>query len=77
MNKTMIQLNKETVAKLQTLKRYPRETYDEIINTLIDDSEVEILTEEDIKEIEKGLEDVRKGRVKTMEEVAKELNVKL
>jgi len=73
----MIQLNKETVAKLQTLKRYPRETYDEIINTLIDDSEVEILTEEDIKEIEKGLEDVRKGRVKTMEEVAKELNVKL
>ncbi|MBU1201465.1 MAG: hypothetical protein KJ583_02790 [Nanoarchaeota archaeon] len=59
------------------MKRYPRETYDEIINTLIDDSEVEILTEEDIKEIEKGLEDVRKGRVKTMEEVAKELNVKL
>ncbi len=35
MENTMIQIKKETASKLKDLKKYERETYDEIINTLI------------------------------------------
>ncbi len=77
METTMIQLKKKTVARLQELKRYSRESYDEVINQLLDDSEVEVLTEKEIKEVEEGLEDIKQGRVQSIEKVAKNLNVKL
>jgi len=37
----------------------------------------EALTEEEIKEIEEGLEDIRKGRVKPIGQVANGLGIKL
>ena len=74
---TMVQLKKDTARRLQDLKKYPRETYDEVINSLIDTQEEEPITEQELKEIEEGLEDIRKGRIHRIEDVAKELKVKL
>jgi len=40
-------------------------------------SEEEVLSEEEIKEIQQGLEDVRKGKVKLIEQIARELEITL
>lgn len=77
MDKTMVQLKKSTVKKLQGLKKYERETYDDLINSLIQESESEILGREEIKEIEEGLKDVKEGRIYSIHDIAKEFRVKL
>lgn len=77
MEKTTIQINAETLEKLKMLKSFERQSYDDLIVNLIDNSEKEALSEEEIDEIQKGLEDIRKGRVHSIESVARELGVVL
>ena len=78
--KTTIQINQKTLERLKELKKYERESYDEIVNFLMGEAE-EDLTEEEIEEVKLSLEEIkRKGIKKTthkIEEVAKELNIKL
>lgn len=75
--KTTIQINPETLERLRNLKQSERQSYDEILNNIIDNVEEEDLTEEEIKEIQEGLEDIKKGRIYSIESVAKELGVSL
>jgi predicted CopG family antitoxin len=75
MEKTTIQINFETLEKLKTLKSFERQSYDEILNNLIDNSKEENLSKEEIADIQEGLEDIKKGRVKPIEQVAKELGI--
>jgi len=75
--KTTIQLNVETLERLKTIKSFERQSYDEVLNNLIDNCEEESLSEEEINEIQKGLEDIKKGRVYSIESVAKRLGIKL
>ncbi len=77
METTMIQLKKGTAEKLKKLKDYERQSYDELINKLILASETEMLTEQDINEIKQGLDDIRAGRTRSIEEVANGLGIKL
>jgi len=77
MEKTLIQVRKSTADKLQNMKGSQRQTYDEVITRLLQEAEGEILSEEELKDIEKGLDDVRKGRMHSLQDVAKEFNVKL
>jgi len=77
MEKTTIQVNVETLEKLKTLKHFEKQSYDELLNNLIDNCEEESLSEEEINEIQKGLEDVRLGRTIPIEQVAKELGIQL
>ncbi len=77
METTMIQVKKETAERLKRLKDYRRQSYDELINKLIAAEESETLTEQDIKEIKQGLDDVKAGRTRSLEAVAKELGIKL
>ena len=77
MEKTTIQINLETLKRLKALKNIERQSYDEVLNNLIDYSEEESLSEEEISEIQEGLEDIKKGRVYPIEAVAKELGVSL
>lgn len=77
MEKTTIQIGTDTLARLRAFKRYSRESYDELLNQLIDESEEEMLTEKEIEEIKQALEEVKRGEVYSIEEVAKEFNVKL
>ena len=72
---TTIQLDKEVKKKLEMLKIHPRETYNEVIKRLIESSEEE-LSLQTIKNIEKALEDVKKGRVYSTKEVKKKLGLK-
>ena len=77
MNTTMVQLKKKTAEKLKLLKAYERQSYDEIINRLIQEVEEEPLTEQEINEIQQGLDDVKAGRTKSIEDVAKGFGIKL
>ena len=73
----MIQLKRVTAERLKKLKDYERQSYDELINKLIHTSETEILTEQEISEIKQGLDDIRAGRTRSIEEAAKSLGIKL
>ena len=77
MEKTTIQINFETLERLKSLKNFERQSYDELLNSLINNCEEESLSEEEINEIQKGLEDVKKGRVYSIEAVARELGIAL
>ena len=77
MDKTTIQINHGTLERLKTLKRYERESYDEVLNNIIDETEEETLSDEEIEEIKEALENVKKGNVKPNEQVAKELGIVL
>jgi predicted transcriptional regulator len=74
---TTIQLEEKTKEELERVKLFPRETYNEVIIRLIMTSQEESeLSEQTIKNIEKALEDVKKGRLYSTEEVRKKLGTK-
>ena len=54
-----------------------RQSYDEVLNNLIDNCEEESLSEDEIEDIKLALENVKRGRVKPIEQVARELGITL
>jgi len=77
MEKTTIQINIETLERLKALKAFERQSYDGVLNSLIENVEEEILSEEEINDIQQGLENIKKGEVYSIESVAKELGISL
>jgi len=78
MDKTTIQVGIPTLNRLKILKEYSRQSYEELLNKIIDEyEEDEVLSDEEIKEIEIALKNVKEGKVKPIEQVAKELGVTL
>ena len=77
MEKTTIQINFETLERLKSLKHSERQSYDELLNSLINNCEEESLSEEEIEDIKIALENVKRGKVKPIEQVAKELGIVL
>ena len=77
MEKTTIQINFDTLERLKALKNFERQSYDEVLNILIESCEDEVLSEKEIEEIQVALENVKKGEVTSIEDVAKELGVSL
>lgn len=78
MEKTTLQVNVNTLERLKFLKNFERQSYDEVLNLLIDNfEEDEVLTEQEIKEIKVGLEQIRQGKTTPIEQVAKDLGITL
>ena len=77
MEKTTIQINFETLERLKSLKNFERQSYDELLNNLINNCEEESLSEEEIEDIKIALDNVKRGKVKPIEQVAKELGITL
>ncbi len=75
MEKTTIQINIDTLKRLKSLKNFERQSYDELLVSLINNYEEEIMSEEEISEIQNGLEDIKRGDVYSIESVAKELGI--
>ncbi len=74
---TTIQVKNGTLSRLKFFRGYSKESYDEVINKIMDDVEEGELTENAIKDIQEGLLEVKKGKGQRIEDVAKELGVKL
>ena len=77
MEKTTIQISKNTLNRLKMIRDYERQSYEELLNKLLNESEEEVLTGREIEEIQEALENVKQGKVKAIEQVAKELGVTL
>lgn len=74
---TTIQLEEETKKRLDRMKMFPRETYNQTIARLIRESESDdVLSPETIKNIERALEDVKAGRVYSTKEIKKRHGIK-
>jgi hypothetical protein len=72
----MIPLKPETKARLDGVKVYPRESYDETLNRLLDMAyDPEPLSEETLKKIEEGIAGIRAGRYRSLEDIAQELGL--
>mgnify|MGYP000959713725 FL=1 len=74
MSKTTVWVSQETKKRLVGMKRYPRETFDDVIRRLMDTAEDdEPLSDEAIRGIEESLRDIKAGRLYTLEEARAEL----
>ena len=73
---TTICVDPQTKEKLKNLKKYPKESFNSVIERLtrmaIDEDE---LSDEAIQNIEEALEDIKMGRTYSEDEVKKELGL--
>jgi len=73
---TSIRMTQETKALLDDLKITPRETYDDVVKRLarmvLDDDP---LSNDEIDDIKRSLDDIKAGRIQTLKEVRDELGV--
>lgn len=75
--KTTIQIREKTLSRLQYFRQYTKESYDEILNKLMDDIEEGEFTEQTLDDIKEGIAQARSGKGEPLEDVAKEFGVKL
>jgi len=73
---TTIVIRHETKARLDELKRNPRESYNDVVDRLASmAADDEHLSNETLKRIEEALEDLKQGRYYTEEEIEAELEL--
>ena len=70
---TTIQISKNLLEKLKSMKLSEKESYENLIWDLVEDRME--LSEETKKSIARAEEDIKKGRVHKWEDVKKELNI--
>ena len=74
---TTIQVKDQTLERLKFFKVFSKESYDELINKVLDSLEEGELTEDAIKDIQQSLKAIKAGKGERIEDVAKEFGVKL
>ena len=73
---TTIQIQMGTRDKLKKLKAHPRESFDSVVERLVESKiDDKPLSETTLKNIEKSLEDIKAGRVISHEDLKKKLNL--
>lgn len=62
---TSIQLENKTKARLDKMKIFPKESYNEVVNRLINIAEDDegVLSEQTIKDLERALIEVKNGKL--------------
>lgn len=68
-----IQIKEETKKTLQSMKLHPRETYEEVIERMIED--LSELNEETREEIEEARKEVESGKFVTHQQLKKDLDL--
>ncbi|MDE1871417.1 MAG: hypothetical protein KGI06_04230 [Candidatus Micrarchaeota archaeon] len=77
METTTIQVKKSIKKKLDMLKIYPNESMGSVIERLTNMAiDEEPLSKEEIRDIEKSLDDIKKGKVYSLDEVKKDIGIK-
>lgn len=77
MQKTTIQITTDTLERLKMFKQHEKDSYDVVLNSLLDDAEDEALTDEEIEDIKIALENVKRGETISLEDLAKEMGITL
>ncbi len=68
---TTIQIEKEIKDELYNMKMYSRETYNDVLERMIED--LQELNQETKKEIQKALKEIESGKFKKHEDLRKEM----
>ena len=74
---TSIQLENKTKSKLEKMKTFSKESYDNVVNRLINVAEDDegVLSDRTIKDLEEALVQVKKGKVLSHSQVKKKLGL--
>jgi uncharacterized protein (DUF302 family) len=75
--KTTIQISGRTLERLKDHKYFDRQSYDEVLNRILDEVEEEGFDAEEIADLHEALEQVRRGETQPIEAVARSLGVNL
>ena len=75
METTTIQLKGETLERLKYFKEYSKESYNEILNKILDVLEEDELTDKAIEKIKSGLKDIKDGRVISLNDYSKKRGI--
>ncbi len=74
---TTIQVKKSVRDQLEKLKVHPREALGSVVERLIKNNvDAEPFSDDEIRGIERGLEDIRAGRTRSVKEARKQLGMK-
>ncbi len=74
---TTIQIDEKTKELLEKLKIHKRESFNEVIKNLVATKfDFEPISDEEIRDVEKSLDEIKAGRYYTHEQVKKNLNLK-
>lgn len=65
---TTVRISMQVKKKLEKLKIFERESYEDVIERLINIAREEPLSDEEIRQIEESLEDIKKGHVLSLKE---------
>ncbi len=68
---TTIQITKSVKTRLDRMKLFERETYNDLLERILED--LQELNEETKREIERSLSEIKSGRYKRHEELGKEM----
>ena len=68
---TTIQISDEMRVRLSELKLHPRETYNDVLERIIED--MQELNQKTKRDIAKAIKEIKSGQYKTHEEVKKEM----
>ncbi len=74
---TTIQIKDKTLKRLKFFKASTKESYDEIINKMLNEIEEGELSHETIEDIKTGLREIKEGKGESIEKVAKEFGFRL
>jgi hypothetical protein len=72
MEQTSIAVSKKSKEEWENFKNYKQESFETMINRILKsqaEEDAELLTKEDILEIEQSIKDIKKGKFKTLEQM--------
>ncbi len=75
---TSIQLDNKTKSRLEKMKTFTKESYDDVVNRLLNIAEDDegVLSKQTIKNIEKSLAEIKAGKVLSHKDVKRKLGLK-
>ncbi|MAE42905.1 hypothetical protein CMO93_03975 [Candidatus Woesearchaeota archaeon] len=74
---TTIQVKDNTLERLKFFKNYSKESYDEVINKVLNNLEEGQLSDEVERDIKIGLREIKEGKGQPLEDVTEEMGIKL
>jgi hypothetical protein len=72
MDQTSIAVSKKSKEEWESFKNYKQESFESMINRILKsqvEEDAELLTPEDILEIEQSIRDIKKGKFKTLKQM--------
>ena len=72
MEQTSIAVSKKSKEEWEKFKNYKQESFENMINRILKSQtleDVELLTDEDILDIEQSIKDIKKGKFKTLDQM--------